>query len=89
MDYAGAQKRADLIAFSNAAGAKSQLSLFPVPFYPPLALRLGGPGVNVRHRILSLVAKTLTFAAIARCRGWQHLPESQGSDTLLDRPRVK
>ena len=46
MGYAGiknAQKRADLDAFLNAAGAKSQLSLFPVPFYPPLALRLGGP----------------------------------------------
>ena len=38
MGYAGiknAQKRADLIAFLNAAGAKSQLSLFPVPFYLP------------------------------------------------------
>ena len=46
MGYAGlknAQKRADLNAFLSAAGAKSRLSLFPVPFYPPLALRLGGP----------------------------------------------
>jgi len=37
MGYArikNAQERTHLIAFLNAAGAESQLSLFPVPFYP-------------------------------------------------------
>ena len=47
MGYArmkNAQERTHLIAFLNAAGAESQLSLFPVPFYPLLALRLRARG---------------------------------------------
>src|SRR5208282_664861 len=65
-----------------ADDAEQQLSLFPVPFYPPLALRLGVPNVNVRHR--HFVACGQNFDPCGNSKmptGGPTLPKVRDSDT--------